>query len=155
MRNADWAEDITQHTLMLAFVKRHELREASKFRSWLLSIAANQIRMFLRTSRPALPLADTPPAYLCDRSPSPLARYEVAEEAQRLQSAIAMLSHRDRTAIRLLELDEFSLAETAAQMSLSISAVKSTAFRARRRLAATMNFQQRPGPPRAAAMEQP
>lgn len=154
MRNADCAEDITQRTLMLAFVNRHQLRETSKFRGWLLSIAANEIRMFFRASRPLLPLADTAPAYLCDRSPSPLARYELAEEVQRLRNAIAKLSYRDRTAIRLLELDEFSFDEAAAQMSLSKSAVKSIAFRARRRLATAMEPLERPASYRAAAIEQ-
>jgi DNA-directed RNA polymerase specialized sigma24 family protein len=60
MRTQDHVEDVVQQTLLLAFVHRHQLRAPSKFKSWLCSIAVNEIRMFLRVTRKSLSLDELP-----------------------------------------------------------------------------------------------
>jgi RNA polymerase sigma factor (sigma-70 family) len=142
LRNADYTDDIIQRTLLLAFLNRHQLRAASKFRSWLFSIAINETRMFLRRLRPVVPITDFTDYAFADRTSSPLASYEQTERVERLQAALARLPERDQTAIRLLDLAEYSLEEAADQMSVSKAALKSILFRARRRLARTITFQQ-------------
>jgi len=52
------ADDVVQRTLLHAFVHRNQLRCASKFRSWLWSIAWNEIRMFHRGARPEISLEE-------------------------------------------------------------------------------------------------
>jgi RNA polymerase sigma-70 factor (ECF subfamily) len=137
--NPDHTEDILQKTLLHAFAKRHQLRVPAKFRSWLFSIAMNETRIFRRGFRPVAAMAELTASALADRAPSPLARYEQVEREERLRTAIAGLSERDRTAIRLMDLDEFSLDEAAERLAVSKSALKSTLFRARRRLAEVIN----------------
>ena len=56
LRTADHTDDIIQQTLLNAFAHRHQLRASSKFKSWLCSIAMNEVRMFFRTDRPTISL---------------------------------------------------------------------------------------------------
>ena len=45
------ADDIVQEILLRAFQRRNQLRIHAKFRTWLWSIALNEIRSFYRRSR--------------------------------------------------------------------------------------------------------
>ena len=55
LRTKDHVEDVLQQTLFLASAHRHQLGAPSKFRSWLFSIAVNEIRAFLRSARKTSP----------------------------------------------------------------------------------------------------
>ena len=138
LRAADHADDVIQQTLLQAFVHRDQLRVSSKFKSWLCSIAMNEVRLFFRTGRPTTPLPEFPQIDSRDSGPSPLARVEELERAEWLHSGLASLSDRDRETIRLRDLEGVSLTETAEAFELSESATKSTHFRARRRLACAL-----------------
>jgi RNA polymerase sigma-70 factor (ECF subfamily) len=133
LRTSDHAEDIVQQTLLRAFAGRDQLRARSKFKSWLCSIALNEIRMFFRSDRATLSLHELPDFQ--DRAPSPLATAEWGERVEWLQAGMAKLSERDRVTIHLRDFDGLSLAETATALESSESAAKSAHFRARRRLA--------------------
>lgn len=134
LRARDQAEDVLQQTLLQAFKHKDNLREQAKIKSWLWSIALNEIRMLRRRDRPYLPLDDWPALECRDRALSPLARLEQLERSNWLHAAMSTLSDRDRTAIRLRDLDGLSLVETAAAIHRSEPAAKSVHFRARRRL---------------------
>ena len=138
LRAPDHADDIVQQTLLQAFSRRDQLRAEAKFKSWLWSIAMNEIRMFIRRGRTAVSLDAVPHFNFHDRGPSPLARFEQIETQDRLRAGMAKLSERDRTTIRLRDLDGKSLSETAAAIESSEAATKSTHFRARRRLACAL-----------------
>lgn len=145
LRTSDHAEDVIQQTLLRAFVHRDQLRTSSNFRSWLCSIAMNEVRMFFRTGRPTMSLHEFPQIDSRDCGPSPLARVEEMERLEWLHAAMDRLSDRDRETIRLRDLEEISLTEMAQAFELSESAAKSTHFRARRRLAgALLNMKRRP-----------
>jgi len=144
LRMADHADDILQQTLLRAYARRDQLRAPAKFKSWLWSIALNEIRMFFRRDRGTISLEEFPNIDSHDCGPSPLARYEQIERSNWLESAMARLSERDREAIRLRDLDELSLSETAEALDRSEAAAKSTHFRARQRLASALR--QIPGP---------
>jgi RNA polymerase sigma-70 factor (ECF subfamily) len=135
LRTSDHADDVIQQTLLQAFAHRDQLQASSKFKSWLCSIAMNQVRMFFRTGRPTISLDEFPQIDSRDSGPSPLARVEELERMERLQAGMERLSDRDRETIRLRDFDGLSLTETAEAFELSESATKSTHFRARRRLA--------------------
>ena len=138
LRTSDQADDVLQQTLLQAFAHRHQLRASSKFKSWLCSIAMNEVRMFFRSDRPSVSLDEFPRIDSRDSGPSPLTRIEERERLEWLQSGMGTLSHRDRETIRLRDIDEMSLTETAEAFQLSESAAKSAHFRARRRLAGAL-----------------
>jgi RNA polymerase sigma-70 factor (ECF subfamily) len=135
LRTSAYADDVLQQALLRAFAHREQLRVQSKFKSWLWSIALNEIRAFLRGTRPGVSLDEFPNLELADRAPSPFAKCEQRERAEWLQAGMARLTERDRTAIRLVDLNGLSIAEAADALALSRAAVKSVHFRARQRLA--------------------
>ena len=134
LRAWDEAEDVLQQTLLQAFKHRDQLQAHAKFKSWLCSIARNEICMFHRRVRIDLPLPESPGMECRDRAPSPLEQLEQFERANRMQHAMAALSEADRTAIRLRDFEGLSMAETAKAIRKSEPAAKSVHFRARRRL---------------------
>jgi RNA polymerase sigma-70 factor (ECF subfamily) len=131
---ADNADDVIQQTLLQAFSHRDQLREPSKFKSWISSIAMNEIRGFVRRTKAWIPLDELPVLASFDRSTCPHRSYEQREGAERIYAAMAGLNDRDRDAIRLMDLAGVKLAEAANALSVSPSAFKSTHFRARQRL---------------------
>lgn len=134
VRSADHVDDILQQTLLRAFARRRQLRVQSKFRSWLWSIAMNEVRMFLRNLRPSVSLDEFPDFPLADNAPSPFVRCEQVQRADRLEAGMSRLTERDRTTIRLVDLHGLTIAEAADAMAISEPAAKSAHFRARQRL---------------------
>jgi len=134
VRTHDQADDILQQTLLHAFVHRDQLRVEGKFKSWLWSIAFNEIRMLRRANRVCVSIDEFPNFELPDETPSPLAHCEQMERTKRLRAGLARLTERDRMAIRLADLNELTTAEAAGTMEVSQAAFKSTLFRARKRL---------------------
>ena len=84
LRAWDEAEDVLQQTLLQAFKHRDQLRTHSKFKSWLLSIAINEIWMFHRRARVHASLPESPGMECRDRAPSPLEQLEQLERLGRL-----------------------------------------------------------------------
>ena len=135
----DRLDDVIQQTLMRAFIHRDQLRVSSKFKSWLFSIAINEVRVSFRGQRAPTSLSELSNIAFRDPGPSPLARIEHVERAEWLQAGIAKLSKQDRDVIRLRDFDGLSIAETAAAVNSSVAAIKSTHFRARKRLASALS----------------
>jgi RNA polymerase sigma-70 factor (ECF subfamily) len=71
-------------------------------------------------------------------APSPEAKAIAQDESARLRKALARLSSRDREAILLVAVGGLSMADAAAALGLSLSAVKMRVSRARTRLAALL-----------------
>jgi len=134
IRMPDYTEDVVQQTLMHAFAHREQLRAHSKFKSWLASIAMNEIRGLVRRTRLCMPLEALPPMASSDRWACPYHVFEDGERADRLRAGLAQLNARDRDAINLMDLAEVRLTDAANALSVSRAALKSTHFRARRRL---------------------
>ena len=143
LRTSDHADDVIQQTLLPAFAHRDQLRASSKFRSWLCSIAMNEVRMFFRSGHRTTSLHEFPQLRSRDSGPSPLARVEEMERLEWLKAGMDRLSDRDRETIRLRDLEGRSLTETAEAFELSEAAAKSTHFRARQRLAGTLRSLER------------
>lgn len=143
LRTSDYTDDVIQQTLLRAFAHRDQLRADSKFKSWLCSIAMNEVRMFFRTGRPTISLHAFPQIDSRDSGPSPLARVEETERLEWLEAAMDRLSDRDRETIRLRDIEGMSLTETAEAFELSEPAAKSSHFRARRRLACALRSMER------------
>lgn len=142
-RNREDAEDIVQQTFQGAFSHLRGFEARSSLSTWLTSIAINQALMLLRRRRALreVPIDDpssdegtTPALEMADTSPGPESSYLEQEEARVLTEAIGQLRPAIRTAIELTELRELSMLEAARRLGISIGAVKSRVFHARRKL---------------------
>ena len=152
------AEDIVQQTFLKAFVHLQEFEGRSSFSTWSTSIAINQALTLLRRRRALreVPIDDagsdegtTPALEIADASPDPETSYLQRERTQILSVAMGQLRPGMRRAIELQELGELSIRETARYMGLSVAAVKSRVFHARKKIGKAlrchMRSRQRPG----------
>lgn len=137
------AEDIVQRSFQKAFVHLHKFEGRSSFSTWLTSIAVNEALIFLRRmgAMRELPIDGTSDAegnaaalQIPDSRPNPEAGYLQRERERILVSAIGYLIPGERHAIELRGIDEFSTEETAQRMGVSVGAVKTRLFRAKREL---------------------
>jgi RNA polymerase sigma-70 factor (ECF subfamily) len=125
----------------------------SSFSTWLTSIAINHALMLLRKRRALreLPIDDsssdegtTSALEITDAGPDPEASYLQGERARILSAAVGELSPGMQRAVELQELGELTTRETARHMGLSVSAVKTRLFRAKRSLAKSVRCRIRP-----------
>jgi RNA polymerase sigma-70 factor, ECF subfamily len=142
-RSREDAEDIVQQTFQRAFIHLQGFEGRSSFAKWLTSIVINQALMLLRRRRVLREVSiddlnndegTTPALEMADASPDPESSYSEQEEARVLAEAIGQLRPAMRTAVELTELRELSMLEAARHLGISIGAVKSRVFHARRKL---------------------
>jgi len=141
VRDRGRAEDVTQEAFVSALRRLRETDSEIAFRPWIHEIARNaSIDLYRRSSRTrevsidsdaGLPPADA--ARLHGGVPPEVAIIS-KERLQHLRGALDELSDTHHRAIVLRELEGLSYAEIGDRMELSLSAVESTLFRARRRL---------------------
>jgi RNA polymerase sigma factor (sigma-70 family) len=130
LHNQADAEDVTQITFMSAYRAFSRGERPQLAHNWLIKIAHNVCRQRFRESarRPqevALPEHDTMAA------PEPDGDVPTAEEIRR---ALGFLSFNQRAALVMRELEGRSYAEIGEVLSLSVAAVETLLFRARRAL---------------------
>jgi RNA polymerase sigma factor (sigma-70 family) len=128
LRNQADAEDATQATFLSAYRAFLRGEEPLKPRNWLLKIAHNECRQRFRANsrRPREVEWD-------DRTPAPGVD-ETVPTAHEIRTALAHLSFNQRSALVMRELEGRSYAEIASILDLSLSAVETLLFRARRAL---------------------
>ena len=125
---------------------RDQLRCTSKFKSWLWSIALNEIRACFPHRRPAISLEQRAHGDLADPAPSALALCERIEQDERLRAGLASLTPRPHGhpvgGSQWLELQR----RLPVRWRVSMAAFKSVHFRARQRLASALSgpSEQRP-----------
>jgi RNA polymerase sigma-70 factor, ECF subfamily len=139
---AQEAEDAAQETFWRAYQNLRRYDQARPFPTWLLSIAAHYCidqqrkRRFNTLALDILPDEDVP-----DSAPSPEKVFNQLDEKGQLQKLLIKLGPQDRAAIILRYWYDFSEEEIARTLSLTVSAVKSRLFRARKELAQTWEVQ--------------
>ncbi len=136
--NAAEAEEAAQEAFLRAYTHLRSYDLQRPFRSWLLSITSHYCIDRLRRRRITwLPLEDeiAAPARLASDSPNPEAVTVQREQEERIQQLLEALSPTDRAAITLRYWYEYSYEEIAEGLDLTMSAVKSRLYRARRALA--------------------
>src|SRR5436190_3494363 len=130
LRNPDDAEDVTQTTFMNAYRAFQRGARPEQPKNWLIAIAHNVCRQRFRQLQ---------------RRPSELPLYEDAAEmaveepddaftAEDIQRALGQLAFNQRAALVMRELEGRSYAEIAEIIGLSVGAVETLIFRARRAL---------------------
>jgi RNA polymerase sigma factor (sigma-70 family) len=127
VRNPDEAEDVTQTAFLDAYRALKRGDEPRRPRAWLLTIAQNAARRRYR-ARAAAPREVELEAELL------VAAGEAGPTAVEIRQAFARLGARQREALVLREIAGRSYAEIAAALDLSLPAVETLLFRARRAL---------------------
>jgi RNA polymerase sigma-70 factor (ECF subfamily) len=135
IRNDMHADDIIQDTLMKALTRLAQFRSEASFRTWLIQIAINEIRQLHRKqmhSRASISIHDAfPEERLISTASSPIEDYERQETLRGIDSALCKLPEIYQNVVRLRDLQELSIAETAGLLQLSIPAVKTRHRRGR------------------------
>jgi RNA polymerase sigma-70 factor (ECF subfamily) len=133
------AEDAGQETFLRAFQHLHRYDQKRPFATWLLSIAAHYCIDRLRRRRFSVLSIDDDEEEngfeLPDvRAPNPEMEAARHEDRERIQALLKNLEPIDRAAIVLRYWQDYSEAEIAETLHLTVSAVKSRLHRARRQL---------------------
>ncbi len=140
VRRREDAEDAVQQCFQRAFTNLARFRGDSRFSTWLTRIAINEALTLLRQRRATIALSDTgcedaePPFVLHLAAQAPTAEETVAANELRavLIQAISDLRKNLRTVVLLREFQGLTNEETARRLGLTVAAVKSRIFHARR-----------------------
>jgi RNA polymerase sigma-70 factor (ECF subfamily) len=141
-RNREDAEEITQDAFAQAFKNLHRFRGDSRFYTWLVRIAINAGLMRLRRRRVKIVSFDgefenEDRARSCEIEDCGLTpeRWYLQRELQEfLAKGIGQLSPGLRSVFQLRDVQGFSTRETALELGLSLTAVKTRLQRARLQL---------------------
>lgn len=139
-RNREDAEDAVQNALLSAFLHFADFDGRSSFSTWLTRIVINSALMILRKRKSAIeaatesthdPETNGEAHQIPDRAPSPEKRYARREEEQILNKAIQKLRPSLQKVVKVHQLQECSIRQTAEVVGISVAAAKSRMFHAK------------------------
>ena len=137
-KNTYDADDLVQQTLLKALLHLDQFRQEASFKTWLISIAINELRGAHRKQASSrIQAFDTRVVEglkVSNDKDSPAAHYERNDEIGRLHRALSAMPVKYQVIVRLRDLVGLSLEETARKLSLTVSATKTRHHRARKRL---------------------
>jgi len=143
--NHDIAEDITQEAFLLAFRKLYQFRGGS-FRAWLLRIVTNlcysEMRTWKRNNFQTLEPV-TSEGEINESSPCE-EQVETDDLREQLENIMNKLPSVYRTALSLVDIQEFNYKEAATILGISIGTVKSRLARGRMQFRQIWNTQNSP-----------
>jgi len=134
------AEDILQETFLKAFENLEKFRQESSFYTWIMKIAVNATLIrFRKSSRPDTVTIDElrgdpqefHPRVVIRWDENPEQKYSRLENERILWRAIRRLPAIYRIVFWLRDVEQFSNAEVARMLKISVFAVKSRLMRAR------------------------
>ena len=141
--SADDAEDVLQQSFLLALENFESLKDITKFRSWFFKIITTTFYSSIRKHfcKKFRPIDDI--NKFTEDIPDVYDRAEQSESRIILNKALSKLSKKERAAVLLFEIGDFSIEEiTAIQNEKSRSAVKSRLSRARMKLKKYITIQE-------------
>ncbi len=140
------AEDAAQETFLRAYSRLDQYDPGRKFSTWLFSIANYHCIDRLRKRRVQLVgLDESPVVYSLEgESARPEADTLALEQAEEMQALVNQLEPDYRTPLVLRYWHDCSYQEIADVMEISVPAVKSRLFRARKKLASLYEAAQQP-----------
>ncbi|HUW05499.1 MAG TPA: sigma-70 family RNA polymerase sigma factor [Williamwhitmania sp.] len=147
LHNHSDAEDITQDVFLEAFRSLASFRNNSSFATWLYRITINKSLNLLKKKKRSWVVQSidglfqgnqNPTDLLQDYSPNAQENMEEEQQVKILQVTLGKLPDNQRVAFTLSKYDELSYAEIAEVMKLSVSAVESLIFRARKKIITTI-----------------
>jgi RNA polymerase sigma-70 factor, ECF subfamily len=131
------AEDVVQQTVLKALTHADQFRSESTLKTWLTSIAVNEVRQAYRVAwrSRALPLLPEPlDRGRCQRPEFSNNNYEENERGFFVRNAVSQLPEMYRTVVELCDLQCVPMREAARKLGLTLSALKSRRHRARTKL---------------------
>jgi RNA polymerase sigma-70 factor, ECF subfamily len=141
VHNEQDAEDVAQEAVLKAFIHLKSFRAESKFSTWLIQITINEARMKLRKDHAHLyestddPREDSGGDYLpkdwADWREIPSESLQRKELRAALSKAVGDLDPKYREVLILRDVEDLSIAETAAALNISEANVKTRLLRAR------------------------
>lgn len=141
------AEDIVQETIVKAFVHFADFRAECKFKTWLMSIAVNEVRTRrrkeFRSRMSYFDFEQLERLASASSSDSPFQQCLENERTRLLQNAIVSLHPTHKQMIRLRAVNGSNIADTARTLSISVEAAKARYYRAVQRLSHTLARQTR------------
>jgi hypothetical protein len=126
--SADHGRDAAQEATIAAMSGLEQLRSADRFGAWFCGIALNVARRWLRQARPES--AASSPDW-ASREPGPAELAELSELAASVRAAVAQLADGQREAVWLFYLQGLTHREVAAELGISVGAVKARLHQAR------------------------
>ena len=126
------ARDAAQEAAVAAMTDLDRLRSPDRFGAWFCGIALNVSRRWLRQLRSEVPGLRLDQASL---SPGPAEAAEIADLAARVRGAVTALPDGQRHAVFLFYLQGLSHREVAAELGISVGAVKARLHQGRAALA--------------------
>jgi RNA polymerase sigma-70 factor (ECF subfamily) len=138
-RNPDSARDAVQSAFEKVVRHGASFRGHSLVSTWVHRIVANEALMVLRRERRRRELSCEPTeTQRADEAPSVVERLLAVERRGQLRDGLARLCSEDRDVLERCNLSGWTYAEYGRRTGAHPSAVKSRAFRARRRLSALL-----------------
>ena len=143
LRNEQDAIDLSQEAWVKAWQRLVQFQGDSSFVTWMTRIVINlcldQIRRQKRVRADSIEQMEEEVGGVERQmpiiTPNPTERLERGELRQRIDKALAQLSHEHRTVLILHEFEELEYKEIAKRMDCSIGTVMSRLFYARRKMA--------------------
>ena len=148
--SADLGHDAAQEATIAAMNGLDQLRSADRFGAWFCGITLNVARRWLRQMRAEL-WTRLPDQASPDPGPQELA--ELAELTAAVRAAVAQLAAGQRDAVMLFYLQGLTHREVAAELGISVGAVKARLHQARSSL--TPSLRPFAAPPQGAVMTVP
>ena len=133
VRDPDRVAEVVQETFARALESLPRLKNAERFRPWLLAIARHTAVDARRGNAQRRPELLDAVGDLATDDPGPQELAEIAELVGVVRGAVTGLSRRDATAIALVALG-FGVADVAAALGIEHGAAKVALHRARQRL---------------------
>jgi len=139
-RNREDAEDAVQNALLSAFLHFADFDGRSTFSTWLTRIVINSALMILRKRKSAIEAAtesthdsevNGEAHQIRDNAPNPERRYAQCEEKQILDNAIQKLRPSLQKVVKVHQLQECSIRQTAEVVGITVAAAKSRMFHAK------------------------
>ncbi len=152
-RQNEWAEDLTQDTLVRAYERFDLFKPGTNFRAWLFTILTHTYlndcergkRRPITTSFDSANLQGSTwefPAPAEENDPAALLLVNTLDE--RLQTALDALGEEYRTAVILVDMEELSYQEAADALGIPIGTVRSRVSRGRSQLRQALSKELRP-----------
>ena len=136
-RSDEMVDDIVQQTALKALMNAHQFRFESSLKTWLTSIAVNEIRQAYRSRwhKYSVPLTnEIIEADLFQHGDPPHHTFEATQRVVEVRKAVSRLPQIYRGVVELCDLQGLPLKKVAQMLGLTMSAVKSRRHRARQKL---------------------
>lgn len=126
------AEDMTQDTWMKVIKYSASYSPYGSVKSWILQINRNLIMDYYREQKKWKDSEDIETLEISDENADLSEALDTEEKQKSFQKAFADLDEREKIVLTMVIVEEFSYAEIAQKLSLSVGAIKTIVFRAKK-----------------------